>query len=91
MELFYFKNERQKEVDFVIKERLKIKSLIQVCWNIEDFKTKLILKIFSILILKTKELRLFDIKKVVLTGNIALKGTDLRLKGLLLLTKACHS
>ena len=40
MELFYFKNERQKEVDFVIKEHFKVKSLIQVCWNIEDFKTK---------------------------------------------------
>ena len=40
MELFYFKNERQREVDFVIKERFKVKSLIQVCWNIEDYKTK---------------------------------------------------
>lgn len=40
MELFYFKNERQKEVDFVIKEHFKVKSLIQVCWNIEDYKTK---------------------------------------------------
>jgi len=27
-------------VDFVIKEFLKVKSLIQVCWNIEDLKTK---------------------------------------------------
>lgn len=40
MELFYFKNERHQEVDFVIKEYLKVKSLIQVCWNIEDLKTK---------------------------------------------------
>jgi len=40
MELFYFKNERHREVDFVIKEFLKVKSLIQVCWNIEDLKTK---------------------------------------------------
>jgi uncharacterized protein len=40
MELFYFKNERHQEVDFVIKESLKVKSLIQVCWNIEDLKAK---------------------------------------------------
>lgn len=40
MELFYFKNERHQEVDFVIKEFLKVKSLIQVCWNVEDLKTK---------------------------------------------------
>ncbi|MCG2789729.1 MAG: ATP-binding protein [Actinomycetia bacterium] len=40
MELFYFKNERHQEGDFVIKEFLEVKSLIQVCWNIEDLKTK---------------------------------------------------
>ena len=40
MELFYFKNERHREVDFVIKESLKVKSAVQVCWNIEDLKTK---------------------------------------------------
>ncbi len=40
VELFYFKNERHQEVDFVIKEYLKVKSLIQVCWNVENLKTK---------------------------------------------------
>ena len=40
MELFYFKNERHQEVNFVIKEFLKVKSAVQVCWNIEDLKTK---------------------------------------------------
>ena len=40
MKLFYFKNERHQEVDFVIKESLKVKSAVQVCWNIEDLKTK---------------------------------------------------
>ena len=40
MELFYFKNERHQEVDFVIKESLKVKSAVQVCWNIEDLNTK---------------------------------------------------
>jgi len=40
MELFYFKNERHQEVDFIIKESLKVKSAVQVRWNIEDLKTK---------------------------------------------------
>ena len=40
MELFYFKDERHRKVDFVIKESLKVKSAVQVCWNIEDLKTK---------------------------------------------------
>jgi len=37
---FYWKNPQQEEVDFVIKEGIKIKQLIQVCHNIEDEKTK---------------------------------------------------
>ena len=36
--LFYF--DSQKEVDFVLKEEGKIARLIQVCYDIEDFKTK---------------------------------------------------
>jgi len=39
-EIFYWKDEYHKEVDFVIKEKLKITQLIQVCWNIEDEMTK---------------------------------------------------
>lgn len=38
--LFYWKDYSGKEVDFVIKRGLKINELIQVCYNIEDFKTK---------------------------------------------------
>ncbi len=37
--LFYFSSEKE-EVDFVLKEGPKIKQLIQVCYNIEDFNTK---------------------------------------------------
>lgn len=37
---FYWKNSRGQEVDFVIKEGLKIKQLIQVCFKIEDEETK---------------------------------------------------
>jgi predicted AAA+ superfamily ATPase len=37
--IFYWKS-KKAEVDFVIKNGLKIKELIQVCWNVEDKKTK---------------------------------------------------
>lgn len=40
MELFYWKDIHHSEVDFVIKDGLKINRLIQVCWNMEDEKTK---------------------------------------------------
>lgn len=36
----YWKNQQQEEVDFVIKEGTKIKQLIQVCYNLENNKTK---------------------------------------------------
>jgi predicted AAA+ superfamily ATPase len=39
-EIFYWKDEYHKEVDFVIKEGLKVTQLIQVCFNIFDEKTK---------------------------------------------------
>jgi len=40
MELYYWKNPRHEEVDFLVKEGLKAKQLIQVCWNINEYKTK---------------------------------------------------
>ncbi len=40
IELFYWKNVQHHEVDFVIKGRLDVTSLIQVCWNMRDEKTK---------------------------------------------------
>lgn len=40
MELFYWKDVHHREVDFVIKDGLKASHLIQVCWNIQDEKTK---------------------------------------------------
>ena len=40
VKIFYWKDVRSREVDFVIKDRLKIKQLIQVCFEIEDEKTK---------------------------------------------------
>ena len=40
MEIFYWQDYQGKEVDFVIKRGRKIKELIQVCANLEDFKVK---------------------------------------------------
>ena len=38
--IYYWKNVQQEEVDFVIKEKTKIKQLIQVCFNIQSSETK---------------------------------------------------
>lgn len=40
IEIFYWKNTQQREVDFLLKEDQDIKELIQVCWDISDQKTK---------------------------------------------------
>jgi len=40
MELFYWKNIQQEEVDFVVKEKQMVKQLIQVCCSIDDRDTK---------------------------------------------------
>ncbi len=39
-EIYYWKNRRGQEVDFVIKEGLKIKEVVQVSWDIENDRTK---------------------------------------------------
>ncbi len=38
--LFYYKNQKQEEVDFVIQSEMKITQLIQVCYNISEPKVK---------------------------------------------------
>ncbi|MBL7131081.1 MAG: ATP-binding protein [Candidatus Omnitrophica bacterium] len=40
IELFYWKDVQHREVDFVIKDGLDVKNLIQVCWSMRDEKTK---------------------------------------------------
>jgi hypothetical protein len=40
LEIYYWKNERHQEIDFVVKEGQKLKELIQVCWNLDNLKTK---------------------------------------------------
>jgi hypothetical protein len=37
--LYYWKNPQQEEVDFVVKDGIKIKQLIQVCYNLENIET----------------------------------------------------
>ncbi len=39
-EIYYYKTKNNLEVDFLLKEKQKIKSLIQVCLTLKDFKTK---------------------------------------------------
>jgi len=38
-EIYYWKDERGQEVDFIVKEGLKVTKAIQVCWQMEDQKT----------------------------------------------------
>lgn len=40
VELFYWKDVHHREVDFIVKEGLKVKSMIQVCWDMRDEKTR---------------------------------------------------
>lgn len=40
LKLFYWKNQQQEEVDFMVQQDSKIKQLIQVCFDIKNTKTK---------------------------------------------------
>ncbi len=40
LEIYYWKDYKQREVDFVLKEGAKIKQLIQVCYSLDDYNTK---------------------------------------------------
>ncbi len=40
LELFYWKDAMQHEVDFVVKDGLKVRELIQVSWNVSDPRTR---------------------------------------------------
>ncbi len=39
-EVFYWKDDQHREVDFVIKEGLKVDGLVQVCWDAGALKTR---------------------------------------------------
>lgn len=38
--IFYWKNQRGLEVDFVIKDELQVNTFIQVCYDIENYDAK---------------------------------------------------
>ncbi len=40
VEIYYWQNVQKKEVDFVVKKKQKVEQLIQVCWDINSYKTK---------------------------------------------------
>lgn len=40
VKIFYWKNVRGQEVDFVVKDKLQVKHLIQVCFEVKEAKTK---------------------------------------------------
>lgn len=40
LELYYWKDVRHHEVDFALKEGTRTTELIQVCWDVEDARTK---------------------------------------------------
>lgn len=56
LEVYYWKNSKQEEVDFIIKKKQKIIQAIQVCWNIEKQETKK--REIEILVKVCKELKL---------------------------------
>lgn len=64
-EVYYWKNPQQEEVDFIVKKGLKIRQLIQVCYDIEDTNTKN--RETKALLKASKELRCKDL--VVITGE----------------------
>lgn len=63
--VFYWMSSTKEEVDFVIKEGLKVKQLIQVCYDIEDYDTKK--REIKALIKASKELRCNNL--LVVTEN----------------------
>ena len=40
LDVYYWKDHQQNEVDFVVKDRGKIRELIQVCYDISEDRTK---------------------------------------------------
>lgn len=78
IEIYYWKNSQQEEVDFVIKEGRKMKQLIQVCYNIDDIETKK--RELKALIKASKELKCNNL--LVITGDYEagekIKGKEIK-------------
>ena len=65
-EIFYWRGGNGKEVDFVIKESQKVKELIQVCYDIENYDTKK--REINSLIRASKELKCDNL--IIINQNI---------------------
>ena len=61
-EVYYWKDYQQREVDFVVKDGLNVKELIQVCYDIEDFTTKE--RELKALVKASKELKCKNLKVI---------------------------
>lgn len=66
LETYYWKDEKHKEIDFVIKEKNQVQQLIQVCWDISDISTAK--REISALLLASQKLRCDNL--LVLTNEI---------------------
>jgi len=63
--IFYWKNQQQQEVDFVVKKNTKVKQLIQVCYDITNLAVKK--REIRALILASRELKCRNL--LVVTDN----------------------
>jgi len=63
--LFYWKDPRGYEVDFVLQEGTRVSQLIQVCWTVEEYKTKE--RELRALVKASKDLKCRDL--FVITGD----------------------
>jgi len=70
-EIFYWKNQKQEEVDFIIKKKHRITQAIQVCWNIGNTETKK--REVKALVKACKELKLKE--GLILTEDTSLNET----------------
>ena len=40
LDVYYWHDRQQREVDFVVREGFEVRDLIQVCYDVEDLSTK---------------------------------------------------
>ncbi|MDI6902317.1 MAG: ATP-binding protein [Methanocellales archaeon] len=70
VELYYWKDRRGKEVDFVVKDGIKIRQLIQVCYDVEYYDTRK--REINALLRASEELRCKSL--LIITGDY--EGTE---------------
>jgi len=77
-EIYYWKDHQQREVDFVVREGVNVKELIQVCYDIEDFSTKN--RELKALVKAGKELKCKNLKVITwdYDGREEFKGKEIR-------------